>query len=192
MEKKQSKITYRLIRSSRKTLGLEITKNAEILVRAPYRTSQAEIDRFVSSHTEWIRTHMVKIQERKEEREKVPVMTREEVEWLAQQALVDIPARVRKYAPIVGVTYGRITIRNQKTKWGSCSGKGNLNFNCLLMLCPEEVRDYVVVHELCHRLEMNHSDRFWSQVERVLPDYRKGRDYLKNHGGVIMARMFGA
>jgi len=90
------------------------------------------------------------------------------------------------------VTYGRITIRNQKTRWGSCSSKGNLNFNCLLMLAPPEVLDYVVVHELCHRMEMNHSKRFWSLVETVLPDYREQEKWLKGEGAVLLRRMLGS
>ncbi len=93
------------------------------------------------------------------------------------------------FAPLVGVSYGRITIRNQRTRWGSCSGKGNLNFNCLLMLAPPEVLDYVVVHELCHRKEMNHSPRFWAEVARVLPDYQQRRRWLKEHGGALVQRM---
>ena len=90
---------------------------------------------------------------------------------------------------MVGVTYGRITIRNQRSRWGSCSGKGNLNFNCLLMLTPSHVIDYVVVHELCHRLEMNHSPAFLAQVERVLPDYRKSREWLKEHEKELIGRL---
>ncbi|MDY3888895.1 MAG: M48 family metallopeptidase, partial [Agathobacter sp.] len=94
-----------------------------------------------------------------------------------------IPKRVAYFADIMGVDYGRITIRMQKTRWGSCSSKGNLNFNCLLMLAPPEVIDYVVVHELCHRKEMNHSKAFWREVERVLPDYRSRKlrlDFFAN------------
>lgn len=100
-----------------------------------------------------------------------------------------IPERAAYYAEIIGVSYGRITIRNQKTRWGSCSGKGNLNFNCLLMLTPPEVLDYVVVHELCHRKEMNHSKRFWNEVEKVLPDYWESRKWLKENGGRIIERV---
>ena len=86
----------------------------------------------------------------------------------------------------MGVTYGKITIRHQKTRWGSCSGTGNLNFNCLLMLVPEQVLDYVVVHELCHRKEMNHSPRFWKEVEAIFPEYREARKWLKDHGGSLI------
>jgi len=103
-------------------------------------------------------------------------------------ALVDIPQRVRKYAPIIGVEYGRITIRMQKSRWGSCSSKGNLNFNCLLMAMPEEIRDYVVVHELCHRLQMNHSDKFWAEVEKIIPDYKAKRKWLRGNGEDIMRK----
>jgi predicted metal-dependent hydrolase len=86
----------------------------------------------------------------------------------------------------VGVDYRRITIRSQKTRWGSCSSSGNLNFNCLLLLAPPEVLDYVVVHELCHRKEMNHSPRFWAEVGRVLPDYKKRNKWLKENGSRLM------
>ena len=112
-----------------------------------------------------------------------------DIRKLADQASVVIPKRVEYFAEKIPVTYGRITIRNQKTRWGSCSGKGNLNFNCLLMLAPPEVLDYVVVHELCHRKEMNHSERFWREVENILPDYRERKKWLKENGGRLIARM---
>ena len=95
------------------------------------------------------------------------------------------------YAKKIGVTYGRITIRCQRTRWGSCSEKGNLNFNCLLMKVPEEVLDYVVVHELCHRLEMNHSPRFWSEVEKIFPDYRAREKWLRENGKLLIRQVHG-
>ena len=82
----------------------------------------------------------------------------------------------------MGVSYGSITVREQKTRWGSCSAKGNLNFNWKLVLMPEEILDYVVVHELAHRLQMNHSTEFWDEVEKILPDYRNRRQWLKENG----------
>ena len=116
-------------------------------------------------------------------------LSQEEILALADQAMQFIPERVRFYAPRIGVTYGRITIRNQRTKWGSCTSQGNLNFNCLLMLTPPEVIDSIVVHELCHRKEMNHSDRFYAEILRVFPDYRKWEKWLKDNGGIILQRM---
>ena len=89
----------------------------------------------------------------------------------------------------MGVTYGGITIRNQRSRWGSCSGQGTLNFNCLLMLAPPEVLDYVVVHELCHRKEMNHSAAFWAEVARVLPDYEARKRWLKENGPALIGRL---
>lgn len=90
-----------------------------------------------------------------------------------------ITLRVEYFAPLVGVTYNRIFIKEQKTRWGSCSSLGNLNFNWKLILLDEELLDYVVVHELAHRKQMNHSPTFWAEVERVLPDYRERRRRLK-------------
>lgn len=107
---------------------------------------------------------------------------------LIKDAKVYIPNRVEYYSKIIGVCYNRITIRKQRTRWGSCSSDGNLNFNCLLMLMPHEVIDYVVVHELCHRKHMNHSKAFWAEVEKVLPDYKKQVEWLKTDGSVIINR----
>lgn len=178
-------IQYKLIRSSRKTIAIQITPAGEVVVRCPNRMPAAEVRKFVESKADWITVHLSKIQKRPS----LPPFTSAEIHALADKALKYIPGRVKHFAPMVGVSYGRITIRNQKTRWGSCSGVGNLNFNCLLMLLPPEVIDYVVVHELCHRKEMNHSPRFWAEVERVLPNYRTLKQQLKDRGGPLIARL---
>ena len=175
-------ISYRLIRSDRRSIGIQITAEG-VVVRAPKRMADADIDRFVQSKRAWIESHLAKMPPAQ------PKFSGEELRRLADEALKRIPERVRHFAPLVGVTYGGITIRNQHTRWGSCSSKGNLNFNCLLMLTPDHVIDYVVVHELCHRLEMNHSARFWAQVERVLPNYRQSLQWLKEHEQELIGRL---
>lgn len=179
-----------LIRSRRKSLAIEITPELQVVVRAPARMPVREINAFVQEKDDWIRAHLQRMAEKKRMREqhREQALSKEELQELATQAMTLIQQKVRYYAQIIGVTYGRITIRNQRTRWGSCSGKGNLNFNCLLLLMPEEVLDYVVVHELCHRKEMNHSARFWEEVEKILPDYRQRRKWLKDNGGRIMDR----
>lgn len=179
-----------LIRSRRKSLAIEITPELQVVVRAPARMPVREINAFVQEKNDWIRAHLQQMAEKKRLREQYreQALSKEELQELATQAMKLIPQKVHYYAQIIGVTYGRITIRNQRTRWGSCSGKGNLNFNCLLLLMPEEVLDYVVVHELCHRKEMNHSARFWEEVEKILPDYRQRRKWLKDNGGRIMDR----
>ena len=119
------------------------------------------------------------------------VMSKEELAKLTRLAKEILPIKVAYYARIMGVSYERIAIRHQKTRWGSCSSLGNLNFNCLLMLVPEAVQDYVVVHELAHRKEMNHSARFWAEVEKIIPDYKKHRKWLKDNGGELILRLRG-
>lgn len=185
------KTSYNIIikRSNRKTLAIQITPDAQIIVRAPYRMPESYIQKFIHEKEDWIESHLDKALQKKEAREQLPGLTYDEIKELADQALKVIPQRVAYYAPLVGVSYGRITIRNQKTRWGSCSAKGNLNFNCLLVLVPPEVMDYVIVHELCHRKEMNHSPRFWAEVERIIPDYKARRKWLKENGGALISRM---
>ena len=180
---------YEVIRSRRKTLCAEV-REGRLVVRAPLRATNAEISAFVLKNREWIEKHMARAQARAEARSGVRKLTEEEIRSLAQQALQVIPERAACYAARIGVRYGRITIRLQKTRWGSCSSKGNLNFNCLLMLAPPEALDSVVVHELCHLKELNHSARFYSEVLRVFPDYRKWQKWLKENGDLIMARAF--
>ena len=182
-----------VVRSGRKSLCLELRRDGVLLVRVPYGTDTARILSFLCEKEGWLRSALRKQEARREMNADMPAdrLTAEEIRALADEALKDLPARCARFAPLVGVTYGRITIRNQKTRWGSCSSAGNLNFNCLLMLAPAEARDYVVVHELCHRLEMNHSKRFWAEVARVCPDYVKQRRWFRDHGGALLARMFG-
>ena len=179
----------RIIRSGRKTISIEIRPDGDVWVRAPRRASKASIDLFVSRHEDWIRRHRARVLARAEAASEAQVFTEEELVELAERAKAVIPWRVSHYAPLIGVTYGRITIRNQRTRWGSCSAKGNLNFNCLLMLAPPEVLDSVVVHELCHRKEMNHSPRFYAEVLRVFPEYRRWHGWLKENGGALLRRL---
>ena len=185
--------SIRIIRSDRRTLSLQVRRDGEVLVRAPRRASLAEIESFVRKNAGWLQKHIELVEKEREAAAASPVepLSMEEIRKLADEALRVIPDRVAHYAPLVGVRYGRITIRNQRTRWGSCSSKGNLNFNCLLMLAPPEVLDYVVVHELCHRKEMNHSPRFWAEVERVIPSYKTYEKWLKTEGSHLMRRMTG-
>ena len=177
-----------VIRSDRRTLSLQIKPDGSLLVRAPLRLPKKEIDRVLQEKSAWIEKHLAQVENANRAGEEEP-LSMEDIRALADKALQVIPPRVREFARRMGVSYGRITIRNQIGRWGSCSGKGNLNFNCLLMLAPPEVLDYVIVHELAHRKQMNHSDAFWAEVASVLPDYREQKKWLKDRGKILLARM---
>ena len=175
---------YRIIRSDRKTVALQIHEG-EVIVRAPRAMRESEIASFVKKHEGWVQKKL-SVQKKSGGE---PPLSNEDVRELADRALEVIPPRVKHYAALVGVRYNRVTIRNQKTKWGSCSGKGNLNFNCLLMLTPIEVLDSVIVHELCHLKHMNHSKAFYDEVLRAYPDYHTWNRWLKENGGGLIRRM---
>lgn len=181
---------YRIIRSRRKTISIEVTPELEVIVRAPRWVSGKEIRSFVDEKKEWIQKTKARVAARQELEKNAPDirLTQKELNELIQEAKRVIPGRVDFYAGQIGVTYGRITIRHQKTRWGSCSAKGNLNFNCLLMLAPPEVLDAIVVHELCHRKEMNHSARFYREVHRVYPEYDRWNTWLKKNGRELQRR----
>lgn len=179
-----------IIRSNRKTIEIRVNSDLTVTVRAPMHSSRKEIEQILEKKESWIRKAMNRIQEKKRlyQAQNLISLSHEEIRELTRKAREYIPVRVAYFSKQIGVGYGRITIRNQKTRWGSCSSKGNLNFNCLLMLTPPDVIDYVVVHELCHRKEMNHSKAFWNEVAKILPDYKKHVQWLKNEGTVIMQR----
>ena len=177
-----------IIRSSRKTLSIQL-KHGEIIARAPLRMKDKEIYSFIESKRSWIEKNFAKIEEREQTIGDAEPFTQEEIKTLAEKAKIIISQRVQYYAPKIGVTYNRITIRCQRTRWGSCSSKGNLNFNCLLALFPLEIIDSVVVHELCHRKHMNHSPQFYAEIEKVFPEYRRCNKWLKDNGGLYMARL---
>ena len=181
-------IPINILRTKRKTISLEL-KNDGLLVRAPKRMSNREIQMFILSKKDWIEKHQKIIEERRELLKQYPPYTEEELKELAKKAKAIIPAKVKHYAKIIEVSYGRITIRCQKTRWGSCSSKGNLNFNCLLMELPDEIIDSVVVHELCHRKYMNHSKAFYAEVESIFPEYKRCRKWLKENGNIYLSRL---
>ena len=174
---------YTLIRSRRKTLSIEITPRGELLVRAPSRMPRREIRHFLESRRDWIAAHLAKLEPAPEP------LSAADLQLLASRARETIPPKAAAFAAQLDVSFGRITIRSQKTRWGSCSVQGNLNFNCLLMLAPDAVLDYVIVHELCHRKHMNHSAHFWAEVARILPDYTEQRNWLKQQGANLLARL---
>ncbi len=179
---------FQIIKSRRKTISIQVYPDGTVVVRAPYGMADSDISAFLKKKESWILKKAEEFRQRSERRKAADRLSAAEIRELADRALAVIPERVAYYAPKVGVTYGRITIRNQRTRWGSCSSKGNLNFNCLLMLAPPEVLDSVVVHELCHRLEMNHSKRFYDEVLRVFPEYRRWHGWLKEHGNELLTR----
>ena len=178
---------YELIRSNRKSLAVQIKPDGSVVVRAPMRYPKRDIERFLIEKSGWIEMQRARMLRRQESIVSVSALTDEQLRTLKKRALPAFAERTAYYAPLVGVTYGRITIRSQKSRWGSCSAQGNLNFNCLLLLAPPEVLDYVVVHELCHRKHMNHSPGFWAEVERVMLDYRQWKKWLRDNGVRLMA-----
>ncbi len=177
----------RLIRARRKTLSIRITQEGNLEIRAPLGMPKGEIEAFLKEKAQWIETHRAKVLAEYAQGQEAP-LGEEEILTLAEQMRQRLPEKLNRHGASMGVTFGRVTIRCQQTRWGSCSSRGNLNFNCLLMLAPEEVLDYVVVHELAHRKQMNHSALFWQEVARECPDYKKSLRWLKDRGGALLSR----
>lgn len=178
-----------IIHSTRKTLSLEIKSDLRIILRAPNHVSDRQLHNFLQVHRAWIDTQYAKVKAKMEAMPPIVPLTPGELAQLEAAAREYFPARVAFYAEKIGVSYGRISIRKQRTRWGSCSSKGNLNFNCLLMLTPPEILDSVIVHELCHRKEMNHSPAFYALVLQVFPQYESCRKWLKENGNRILKKL---
>ena len=172
-------VEYTLIRSSRRTLGLEITADLRIVVRAPKRCSQRQITAFVARHEDWIRDHLA-IQQRRAAAAAARAVTPEQEAELRRRAAEYIPARVARYAPVVGVVPTGVKITSAQKRFGSCNGKNSLCFSWRLMQYPPAAIDYVVVHELCHIHHHDHSSAFWAAVARVMPDYKQRQALLRD------------
>ena len=179
---------FTLIRSNRKTVALQITPEG-LVVRAPYFVSHAELQRVVESRRAWVEKHLAKARQAAEAQGGLPPLTPAELQELTERAKAYFPARTEYWARRMGVTYTGVAVRRQKTRWGSCSAKGSLSFNCLLMLAPPETVDSVIVHELAHRKEMNHSPRFYAAVYAAFPEYDVHNGWLKKNGAALMARL---
>lgn len=185
-------IEYELIRSARKTIAIQVAADGSVTVRTPRRCSRKAAEDFVREKQQWVlrKQHEMKQRSREQEEEKknLPKWGPEDYQRYRELAGQVLRRRTAYFADRMGVDYGRITIRDQRTRWGSCSARGNLNFNWRLILAPAEVLDYVVVHELAHRREMNHSGQFWRLVGNVLPDYQARRQWLKKNGELLMGQ----
>ena len=167
---------YEVIYSDRKTLSLSV-KDAKLIVRAPRRATRERIEKAISEHLEWIEKHIAKQKLKKQIHPDLTVEKKAELRKLAKKLL---PAKTSHFANLMGLKYGRITITGAETRFGSCSSKGNISFSYRLMTYPEEAIDYVVVHELAHLVEMNHSPRFYKIIEQVMPDYKERKKLLKS------------
>lgn len=177
-------MNYKAIRSKRSTASIQIKPPGEVIVRIPEWYTKQMSDELVERHSKWIARKLQELHVNTA-RGKITLSELERADGI-QKAKKVFPERVSHYAEIMGVTYAKITIREQKTRWGSCSSKGNLNFNWKLVLAPDYVLDYVVVHELAHRKVMNHSKQFYTVVAQVMPDYEQARLWLRKNGASII------
>ncbi len=169
-------MTYEIVRSRRRTVALEVTREGRVLVRAPLRMPQGEIERFVASHAAWLEKAQAKVAARQAAH---PPLTEQETAALRQRAREVLPGRVAHYAAIMGVTPTSVKITSARTRFGSCSGKNGICFSLYLMQYPEEAIDYVVVHELAHIRHHDHSPAFYAEVAKVLPDHKERMKLLK-------------
>lgn len=166
---------YRLIRSKRRTLALQI-KDGELTVRAPEGLEKSRIDDFVRRKEPWIRTHIAIQEERSRLHPEPDEAQRQRLRSMAEEIL---PQRVEHFGKITGLRPKQIRINQAKTRFGSCSSKGNICFSWRLMEYPPEAIDYVVLHELCHLRFMDHSANFYALVEQYMPDWKRRREMLK-------------
>ncbi len=169
-------MTYEIVRSRRRTVALEVTREGRVLVRAPLRMPQGEIERFVASHAAWLEKAQAKVAARQAAH---PPLTEQETAALRQRAKEVLPGKVAHYAAIMGVTPTSVKITSARTRFGSCSGKNGICFSLYLMQYPQEAIDYVVVHELAHIRHHDHSPAFYAEVAKVLPDYKARMKLLK-------------
>ncbi len=165
-----------VIQSERRTVSIKI-KDGKVIVRAPIGMGKKDIEKIVLSHKDWIEKTLIR--EKAAREIQYPDLSSDEIKLLKKSARVYLTEKCKYYSEIMGLSYNRITITSAKTRFGSCSSGKNISFSYRLMLYPEAAREYVVVHELAHLKEMNHSKKFYAIVEKYLPDYKQRRTLLK-------------
>ncbi len=165
---------YEVIYSKRKSVSLTV-KGGKVIVKAPLRFPDKKIKELLIKHASWIEKHLEK---EKERNSFMAEITPEKEKELRRTAKLYLKEKTEYFSRIMGLKYGRITITGAKTRFGSCSSKGNISYSFLLMLYPEEAREYVVVHELAHLVEMNHSPKFYNVVKKYMPDYKERKKKL--------------
>lgn len=232
IETSNNKITYTVVKTKRKTIGITIDMNGEVKVSAPLRISEKQIKEVVQKKADWIIKKVNEVIERnsnlvcrqfvsgekflylgkeytleivEKDLGEAEVLMQEDtmavyisqglskesrkqtikealIKWYRQRFAEIVKERIEKYSLKLKVAPCKVVIKDQKTRWGSCSKKGNINLNWRLIMAPLHVIDYVVVHELCHLKVMNHSKDFWNLVESIQPNYTEGREWLKVNG----------
>lgn len=178
-----------MILSSRASFQLSVTGRGHLIVRMPYYATELEAREMIEKHRSWVEANIALMQERQRIKQQYVPFTQAEKAAMKRKAQQLIPPRIEYFELLLGVDHQSVSYRFQKTRWGSCSRKGGLNFNCLLAACPPEVLDSVVAHELCHRLHMDHSAAFYQDLARICPDYKSCRKWLKEHGDELMNRL---
>lgn len=164
-----------LVRSGRRTMALEISRDARILVRVPFFTTEETAAQFVRQHRAWLVRHLAN-------RCPTDTVSPNEIAELKRRAAAYIPVRVAHFSRLMGLVPTAVRINAARTRFGSCGTKNALNFSCLLMQYPPEAIDYVVVHELAHLRYRHHRATFYALIERYLPDYRERKQLLKGEG----------
>lgn len=178
---------YKIIKSKRKSIGVEIKSDLTVIVRAPFFTSERTIKKLIEEKSPWIEKKLKEIENRNNS--SLPEFSDIELEAFRQKTKELISPKVEYFAKILGVSFNKLSVKKQRSVWGSCSAKRNINFNLLLCLCPDNVVDYIVVHELCHLKQLNHSRLFWKEVQKILPDYKGAKLWLKVEGNNLIKRL---
>ena len=181
-------IEYTFIKSKRRTIGITVKPDGSVILRAPNSCSKKRAEEFLLRNLDWVEKARARMLA-KTQKELPEPFTEEELREIRQRAKSILPAMTKEIAGEIGVGFRAVHVRLQKSRWGSCSEQGNINLNGLLVLLPESVMRYVVVHELCHRRQMNHSNAFWAEVAKYQPTFRADRKYLRDQGAELLERL---
>lgn len=166
---------YRVVYSARKTISISVN-GTDVIVKAPFGTDDETVKKVIAKYSGWIEKAL---NYQKKKQELTQGLTPEDIKRLKKDAKKYLTEKTEYFANIMGLKYSRITITAAQKRFGSCSSKGNISYSYRLMLYPEAAREYVVVHELAHLIQMNHSKEFYAIIERILPDYKRRRRMLK-------------